>query len=169
MGTDVDDQRPYAIATAGTPLSIKFDYETSAYTYRFTSPVRSPTSEAPVSEVTELFLPSQHYTEGKFQHTISPGGQIRFDHAAQRAYIWFNDTEPTRGQNVKVRRIDFYVPSRTKATGKLSNTQMAFFVLFAIFWLGVAWWTQMNEIWWDKRLGYTHSVFGTWGEAPSKM
>jgi len=149
-------------------LSIKFDYETSAYTYRFSSPVRDPNSDTPTSEVTELFLPAQHYTEGKFLYTISAGGQIRFDFAAQRAYVWFIDDEPARlrESKVKVRRVDFYVPNRTKTTGKMSSIQIAFFILFAIFWLGVAWWTQMNEIWWDKRLGFTHSIWGTWGTPP---
>jgi hypothetical protein len=149
-------------------LSIKFDYQTSAYTYRFTSPVRAPSTEPPTSEVTELFLPAQHYVEGKFQYTLSAGGQIRFDHSAQRAYVWFNDDGPV-GSGVKGRRIDIYVPGRTRATGKVSNTQIGFFIIFAIFWLGVAYWTQMNEIWWDKRLGYTHSKWGYWGTPPLEI
>jgi hypothetical protein len=159
-------QRPYAIATAGTPLSILFDYPTSTYTYRYISPVRpsSSSDDTPsAKEVTELFLPARHYTEGKFYHSISTGGRIRYDYPNQRAYVWFVDTDIRGSQTApKVRRIDFYVPERARDTGKVSSTQAWGIVLFAILFLGIAWWTQMNEIWWDKKLGYTHSKWGTW-------
>jgi len=138
-----------------------FDYQTSTYTYRFTSPIQT-SSEPPVSEVTELFLPSLHYKEGQFQATLSTGGRIRYDYPAQRAYISFVDAEDGSRRQTKVRRIDIYVPGKSRGTGNISSWQVVLFVIFALVWGVVAWRTQMNEIWWDKKLGYTHSKWGTW-------
>lgn len=156
------------MATAGIPQSISFDYPTSTYSYRFTSPHRPATagpadSSPPPSEVTELFIPKRHYREGQFRYTLSSGGRIRFDHANQRAYVWFADTTPPpQGRSEKVRRIDLWVPDRARGTGVVTSQQVRWFIFFSVLWALVAWWAQRNEIWWDRKLGFTHSRWGLW-------
>ena len=163
-------QRPYAIATAGTPLSISFDYPTSTYSYRFSSPTRpdsaASNNEPPTSEVTELFIPAQHYREGRFRHTISSGGRIRFDFAIQRAYVWFVDTAPPQGGRPRsmemIRRVDFWVTDKARGSGIITPQQVMWFVVIAIVGALVALWAQYNEIQQDRMLGFTHSHWKIW-------
>ncbi|ORY26618.1 putative cytoplasm protein, partial [Naematelia encephala] len=108
--------RPYAVATAGTPLSAQFETSTAAFTYRFSSPFlpravvsikKEPTPTTP--SITEIYLPSRHYQEGKVSWLVSPGGRLKFDFPNQRLFVWFVDAPPdpsSRPRKQSVRRID---------------------------------------------------------------
>ena len=167
--TRPDIQRPYAIATAGTPMSITFDYPTSTYTYRFSSHLRLASTtnpdSPPITEMTEFYLPTQHYKPGHTFFALSSGGRIKLDHDNQRAYVWFIDTieeARTRSGRTKIRRVDLWATDKVKDPSKWTAEQIRWGVLIAFFWLMLALWAQRNEIWWDKKLGFTHSKWGIW-------
>jgi hypothetical protein len=67
--------RPYAVATAGTPLRMRFDMGTGAFVYRFR---HDPAVAAP----TEIFVPRLHYPRGC--RVWVSDGQYELDLAAQR-------------------------------------------------------------------------------------
>lgn len=67
--------RPYAMATAGTPLHMRFDLRSRAFTYRFR---HDPAVTAP----TEIYLPRLHYPHG-CRVDVSDGS-YEIDLAAQR-------------------------------------------------------------------------------------
>jgi hypothetical protein len=67
--------RPYAVATAGTPLRMRFDYGTRAFVFRFR---HDPAVTAP----TEIYVPRIHYPRG-CRVWVSDGA-YELDLAAQR-------------------------------------------------------------------------------------
>lgn len=104
-------QRPYAIATAGTPLSSSYDPATALFTHRFTdTPQRTAQGKPPRARVTEIFLPRRHYREGEVKWYASGGGHVQFDWARQRLFLWFDDSDEFvhRGKPM-TRRIDVWV------------------------------------------------------------
>ena len=150
-------------------MSISFDYPTSTYTYRFSSPLRLAKSTSPdsppVAEMTEFYLPARHYRPGHTFYALSSGGRIKLDHENQRAYVWFIDTvEEDRAapNRIKIRRVDFWATDKVKDPEAWTASQIKWGVLFAIFWVLLALWAQRNEIVWDRKLGFTHSKWGIW-------
>ena len=128
------DQRPYAIATAGTPLELSYDPTSSVFFYRYMSPIRFPahTSKTPAtSEITELFIPRRAYSEKDIAYHLSPGGHIQFDFEAQRAYIWFVDIPDERWakKTEKGRRVDIWIPARSGSNKGISRLQILVLVI----------------------------------------
>lgn len=117
-------QRPYAIATAGKPLSIDYDPTTTIFTHRWVSPFKyifPDNGEVPPTpnEITEIYLPKRVYPEGKVKHFLSSGGRIQFDYPNQRAWVWFADPLPSfdaRPKKDTHRRVDIWVPQPTPPT-----------------------------------------------------
>jgi len=134
--------RPYAIATAGQPLSSTFERSTALFTHRFRDkPGRTDSdSGPPLDRVTEIFLPERIYGSTatgpkgvKWQ--LSPGGRYFFDHARQRLFIWFHDNDETIHYRKDItRRIDVWVheaddPKFVMWTVFIGLVAMALFVL----------------------------------------
>lgn len=119
--TELKSQRPYAIATAGTPVQLSYNYRTSEFTYRFRTPstsaavdrelAKAATDELPsTAQITEIFLPRRVYKQELTKYLLSPGGCIRFDWEAQRAYVWFVGTPSL--QDRPERRVEFWIGVR---------------------------------------------------------
>jgi hypothetical protein len=70
-----------------------------------------------LGEVTELYLPRRTFTKANTQWNVSSGGRIHFDWENQRAFLWFVDIPPERRVQDMVRRVDIWVPSRTRKDG----------------------------------------------------
>ncbi|GMK54726.1 hypothetical protein CspeluHIS016_0113120 [Cutaneotrichosporon spelunceum] len=103
--------RPYAIATAGTPLSTSFEPTTMLFSHRWTDMPQPTSPDAPArSRLTEIFLPGRHYKEGQVKWFASSGGRMHFDWERQRLWVWFDDTDESinRGKAV-TRRVDLWV------------------------------------------------------------
>ncbi|WWC98544.1 hypothetical protein V866_005436 [Kwoniella sp. B9012] len=149
--------RPYAIATAGTPLSSSYDAETALFTYRYNSPIRVSTEQPSIEEVTEIFLPRQVYSEGQVRFSLSLGGKIYFDWANHRCWVWFEesphhnfiDLGPRGTAEHKVRRVDIWAPNKAKSSQKgWTIPQILILILCLVFGLLGVWWAQ--EIEWNK-------------------
>ncbi|OCF33707.1 cytoplasmic protein [Kwoniella heveanensis BCC8398] len=144
--------RPYAAATAGTPLSTTFDHETAEFSYRFSTPVRVTTAEPEISEVTEIFIPRRVYQEGSFDWTVSIGGKVQFDYENERMWVWFedsalpNDFGPRGNGSVKNRRVDIWVPGKKRESWTQGKV-VAFVLFFVLAFIGV-WYAQHIE--WEK-------------------
>ncbi|WVQ85927.1 hypothetical protein IAT38_008095 [Cryptococcus sp. DSM 104549] len=124
--------RPYAIATAGTPLSMTYNAETNLYTHRWRSPLRTSSDPPALSEVTEIFLPSRIYRAGEIQFNASLGAKLVFDHERERLFVWYEDSALTAYENKgdgKVRRVDVWVIGKEKedtwSTGAIVFTILA--------------------------------------------
>nr|XP_019051096.1 cytoplasmic protein [Kwoniella bestiolae CBS 10118]OCF30026.1 cytoplasmic protein [Kwoniella bestiolae CBS 10118] len=147
--------RPYAIATAGTPLSSSYDAETALFTHRFTSPIRISTDIPSIEEVTEIFLPKRVYTEGQVRFALSLHGKIYFDWPNQRCWVWFDDPPyhhsidlgPRGTKENKVRRVDIWVPGRTKPRPWTTLHLLGIVLFFVVAVLGIL---KAQEIEWDK-------------------
>lgn len=134
--------RPYAVATAGQPLSHVYKAENGLFTYRWRDGPVAPTASgmpAP-GKVTEIFLPSRVYgkaiADGSLKHFITPGGRYRFDVARQRMWVWFEDDALSVKQGrEKTRRVDVWVTDPQEDTpvgiivGLLIIFGMSLFVL----------------------------------------
>lgn len=103
--------RPYAIATAGTKIiSSRYTKVTQLYSLRFTDNAgfltdkQAEINRAPTARVTELFVPSRIYKPGQFKWSVSLGGRIVFDHAAQRAWVWFDDSDDAIAEHIRTKR-----------------------------------------------------------------
>ncbi|KAK6906628.1 cytoplasmic protein [Kwoniella mangroviensis CBS 8886] len=149
--------RPYAVATAGTPLSSSYDAETALFTYRYHSPIRVSTDQPTIEEVTEIFLPRRVYSEGQVRFSLSLGGKIYFDWANHRCWVWFEesphhkfiDLGPRGTAEHKVRRVDVWVPNKARSSQKgWTISQILLLILCLVFALLGIWWAQ--EIEWDK-------------------
>lgn len=108
--------RPYAIATAGVPLSHKFQPDTGLFTYRFRDVPTPPSASAtPAPErVTEIFLPKRVYGEAlrtkQLKQFMSEGGHYRLDLARQRMFVWFDDdARAVKAGTERIRRVDLWV------------------------------------------------------------
>lgn len=137
--------RPYAVATAGTPLSSTFQRSTSLFTHRFRDQpgfIDIETKKVEPSKITEIFLPSRLYggtgpDTPKFN--ISPGGRSHWDKENQRLFVWFDDSDLVinRGTDV-TRRIDVWV-------GEASDTNYTAIVLTMILF-GMVGFVAINEL-----------------------
>ncbi|KAK4685812.1 hypothetical protein P7C73_g4320, partial [Tremellales sp. Uapishka_1] len=103
--------RPYAVATAGTPISLSYDYETGTFAYRFFS------TPSATSQVTEIYLPGRIYKESDIRVLLSQGGTAVFAESEQRLYVTFEAAPiSTQGKGKElVRRVDVFVPTRAAA------------------------------------------------------
>ena len=68
--------RPYAVSTAGIPVSLKFDYRSGDFEYQY---LANPVIQVP----TEFFVPSFHYSRGVT--VTASSGRIELDLEHQRA------------------------------------------------------------------------------------
>lgn len=134
--------RPYAVATAGQPLSHAYQAETGLFTYRWRDSPNAPTaSGVPAkNKVTEIYLPNRVYAaaikNGTLKHFISPGGRYKFDTERQRMWVWFEDDSFSVKQGKeKIRRLDVWVSEPEEDTpvgiivGLLLILGMSLFVL----------------------------------------
>lgn len=140
--------RPYAVATAGTPVFTQYLRSTGLFTHRWRSmPRKSATpdgaSQPPVSAVTEIFLPARIYGSKSLaglRWTASHGGFVYFDSHRQRLFVWFNDSDEVIAKGKEVaRRIDVWV---TEPVGD-DNTYIWIGLLFI---LAVAGFVALNEL-----------------------
>jgi hypothetical protein len=76
--------RPYALATAGTPLRMRFNPDSGAFVYRFRH-------EPGIAGPTEIFLPSLHYRAGC--RVWVSDGDYELDLAGQRLYYTHGEAE----------------------------------------------------------------------------
>nr|XP_019008152.1 cytoplasmic protein [Kwoniella pini CBS 10737]OCF46933.1 cytoplasmic protein [Kwoniella pini CBS 10737] len=147
--------RPYAVATAGTPLSSSYDHETAIFTHRYTSPIRFSEVTPTVEEVTEIFLPKRVYSEKSISFALSVGGKMLFDWDNQRCWVWFVDPPnhrtldygPRGTEDSKIRRIDIWVPDKVK-TPSWTPSQIFAIILFVIIAILGVWLAQETE--WRK-------------------
>jgi len=126
-----------------------------AFTYRFRTPVRPRTSDSdtsPIPEITEIFLPSRIYKQGKIEFMVSPGGRLQFDWERQRLFAWFSDTPGDSGRRVaeKTRRIDIWVPKGGKGSEGLHWVWALLLVVIAVL---VAWRLQVWQYDMERRAG----------------
>lgn len=134
--------RPYAIATAGQPLSHVYHADNGLFTYRWRDSPSAATASGvpPKNRVTEIYLPNRVYgaaiKDGTLKHFISPGGRYRFDPERQRMWVWFEDDSVSVKQgHEKTRRIDVWVKEPQEDTpvgiivGLLVILGMSLFVL----------------------------------------
>ncbi|WWC65076.1 uncharacterized protein I303_107690 [Kwoniella dejecticola CBS 10117] len=147
--------RPYAVATAGTPISSSYDYETAMFTHRYTSAIRLSDESPSIEEATEIFLPRRVYTEKSVSFALSVGGKILFDWENQRCWVWFVDPPnhktldygPRGNDEIETRRIDIWVPSKAKQPS-WSAAQILGILIFTIVALMGIWHAQEME--WNK-------------------
>ncbi|CAD6570060.1 MAG: hypothetical protein TREMPRED_005575 [Tremellales sp. Tagirdzhanova-0007] len=136
--------RPYAVATAGTPISVSFDPNTSIYTHRFRSPLRLRDTNPSLAEVTEIFLPRRWYKEGDIEWLASSGGRIQFDWERERVWVWFVDAPrpDEKPRPDRVRRFDIWVPSKVKSKQMTMPSFVAMASLVVVIGLAIAWYLQ---------------------------
>jgi hypothetical protein len=150
-------QRPYAIATAGTPSSSTYDSTTTIFTLRFRSPLiptTDPSSTTPpaLAHITEIYLPYRVYGTRKIDQVLSAGGRILYDLPNQRAYVWFVDVpteeEVYRKKTERHRRVDIWIPEAAESARQSSPWFWTLAALvFAVF-LAVGYWAQVKQ--WEK-------------------
>ncbi|KAL1410100.1 hypothetical protein Q8F55_004103 [Vanrija albida] len=131
--------RPYAIATSGTVMSSAYEVETNLFTHRYReTPEVLAKGAPPTSRVTEIYLPNRVYKEGEVKWTLTRGGKGRFDFAAQRLYVWFDDHVDTvynaKGKEVH-RRVDIWVKDPVDQRGWGVILVMIFLAVVATFGL----------------------------------
>ena len=156
-------QRPYAIATAGTPISLAYDTSTSVFTYRFRTPVRPPVDAPPSAAVaTEIYLPTRVYKEGQVEWLVSPGGRLQFDWERQRLWVWFVDVpSPTeKPRPDRVRRVDVWVPVKAKSMSDISILQWVLMVMGTALALALGWYVQSYQWERERKAGIGRSVWG---------
>lgn len=162
-------QRPYAIATAGMPMSLQYYTESGEFSYRFRSPYNPATSPEEESSttppstegITELFLPRRIYPKHLTKYILSPGGRIYFDWENQRAYIWFIDKpnsevdgipSAVKSKKVRTRRVDIWVGERQIPGWEWWHT-----LLMVLAWLlavvGIVW-MQKRDWSNERRMGF---------------
>lgn len=134
--------RPYAVATAGAPLSHVYQAETGLFTYRWRDVPTPPSRYGPApGNVTEIFLPGRVYADaiksGSLKHFISPGGRYRFDAARQRMWVWFEDDAVSCKQGKeKIRRVDVWVKDPVEDTPLGVIFGLVFLLGITLFVLG---------------------------------
>lgn len=135
--------RPYAIATAGQPLSHVYQAESGLFTYRWrdvpTPPTATGTPDA--NRVTEIYLPARVYGDAirnnTLRHFISPGGRYRFDLERQRMWVWFEDDALSVKQGKdKYRRVDIWVTDPIEDTPISILIGVALIIGVTLFILG---------------------------------
>ncbi|WRT70672.1 uncharacterized protein IL334_007670 [Kwoniella shivajii] len=149
--------RPYAVATAGTPLSSSYDSEAGLFTHRYTSSLRITTDSPSIEEVTEIFLPSRVYKRiNEVSFSASIGGKLLFDLSKQRAFVWFEDPNYqvdlgpriNFGEKTRTRRVDIWVKGKSIKNDSYSIPQIISILLFVVVAiLGVRY---AQEIEWNK-------------------
>jgi len=148
-------QRPYAVATAGTPISTSYDSTTSVFTHRFRSPTQLIDTAPSLPEVTEIFLPKRLYRERDFDWIASSGGRVIFDWERERVFVWFIDVQrpDERPRPDRVRRFDVWVPSKVKPkqlSKPLRGSLLIFGTLLALY---IAWRLQAYQWEHDRQAG----------------
>jgi len=78
--------RPYAAATAGTPISMEFDSKTKAFRYKYKA-------DRTISADTEVFLPNYQYPNGAA--VTVDGGTYKLDLPHSHLYVSANSDEVT--------------------------------------------------------------------------
>lgn len=79
--------RPYAMATAGTPLEMRFELETKTFTYRFQS-------DGQIDAPTVIFIPSYQYPDG-IQIRVPDGVNHSYDADASVMHVTAGEGEYT--------------------------------------------------------------------------
>lgn len=158
-----DEKRPYAVATAGEPIKIEYNYLTTEYTYRFHSPHRpgvvSATGAPATEHITEFFLPKVYVTNrAKVRHFLSLGGRVVFDYPNQRAYVWYVDTDRKDPQYTAMdgrstRRFTMWVEGYYQEEGWALWQRLGMLVIF-LGGLALAVYLQSVEWDRDRKLGF---------------
>lgn len=100
-----------------------------------------------LGEVTEFYLPRRTFTKANTQWNVSSGGRIHFDWEHQRAFLWFVDIPPERRVQDMVRRVDIWVPSRTRKDG-ITLVQGIGMLVALLLGLALTYYVQLVE--WDR-------------------